>query len=69
MNGETRIRNPNRGARLLLEHFAAVEQMGFRQREPARVRLQRTLGPDLSRLLLRALASETDHTATGDPAA
>ena len=64
-----RTRNPGRGAGLLLEHFAAVEQMSLRQREPARVRLQRALGPDLSQLLLRALAHETDHMATGDPAA
>ena len=69
MNGEMRMRNPNRGAGLLFEHFAAVEQMSLRQREPARIRLQRALGPDLSHLLLRALAHETDHVATGDPAA
>ena len=64
-----RMRNPNRGAGLLFEHFAAVEQMSLRRREPARVRLQRELGPDLSSLLLRALARETDHAAAGDPAA
>jgi hypothetical protein len=69
MNGEMRLRNPNRGAGLLFEHFAAFEQMSLRHREPARVRLQRALGPDLSELLLRALAHETDHAASGDPAA
>ena len=69
MHSEMRMRNPSRGAGLLFEHFAAVEQMGLRQREPARVRLQRALGPDLSQLLLRALAHDADHAATGDPAA
>jgi hypothetical protein len=65
-------RNPNRGAGLLLEHFAAFDEVSLRQREPARVRLQRALGPDLSRLLLRALASEsetTSRTAASGPAA
>jgi hypothetical protein len=63
---------PNRGAGLLLDHCAAIDQMSLRQREPARVRLQRALGADLSRLLLRALAREGDpesRAATGDPAA
>ena len=60
------MRNPNRGAGLLFEHFAIVEQMSLRHREPARVRLQRELGPDLSQLLLRALARETDQAASGD---
>jgi hypothetical protein len=68
MNGELKPLGPNRGAALLLEHFAAVDQMNLRQREPARVRLQRALGPDLSQLLLRALAHEGDQAAT-DPAA
>jgi hypothetical protein len=66
------IRYPNRGAALLLEHFRIVDQMSIRHREPARVRLQRALGPDLSQLLLRALAREpgaTSRAATGDPAA
>ncbi len=65
-------RYPNRGAGLLLEHFAAFDEMGVRPREPARVRLQQALGPDLSRLLLRALASESetaDRTAAAGPAA
>jgi len=65
-------RNPNRGAGLLLEHFAAFDEMSLRQREPARVRLQRALGPDLSRLLLRALTREgetVDQTAAAGPAA
>jgi len=56
----------------LLEHFAAFDEMNLRQREPARVRLQRALGPDLSRLLLRALARESEppsQTAAAGPAA
>ncbi|MGA9761318.1 MAG: hypothetical protein WBQ14_02735 [Gaiellaceae bacterium] len=72
MSGEMSPRNPNRGAGLLLEHFAAFDEMSLRQREPARVRLQRALGPDLSRLLLRALARESEapsHTAASGPAA
>lgn len=72
MNGEMSTRYPNRGAGLLLEHFAAFDEMNLRQREPARVRLQRALGPDLARLLLRALASESeaaDPTAATGPAA
>ena len=72
MNGEMSPRNPNRGAGLLLEHFAAFDEMNLRQREPARVRLQRELGPDLSRLLLRALARESEapsQTAASGPAA
>jgi hypothetical protein len=72
MNGEKPTRYPNRGAGLLLEQFAAFDQMSLRQREPARVRLQRALGPDLSRLLLRALARESeteDQTAAAGPAA
>jgi hypothetical protein len=72
MNGEMSTRYPNRGAGLLLEHFAAFDEMNLRQREPARVRLQRALGPDLARLLLRALASESetaDPTAAAGPAA
>jgi len=68
-----RPRNPEYGARLLLEHCAAFDRMGHRHREPARVRLQRALGPDLSQLLLRALArdsvSSESRVATGDPAA
>lgn len=70
MNG-MRSGYPNRGAGLLLEHFAAVDELILRQREPARVRLQRALGPDLSQLLLRALARETGdgQVAAGDPAA
>ena len=72
MNAEMSPRNPNRGAGLLLEHFAAFDEMDLRQREPARVRLQRALGPDLSRLLLRALARESEtpsRTAAAGPAA
>ena len=72
MNGEMSPRNPNRGAGLLFEHFAAFEEMDLRQREPARARLQRALGPDLSRLLLRALAREGEpesRTASSGPAA
>lgn len=73
MKGEVTTRYPNRGAGLLLEHFAALDQMSLRPRESARVRLQRALGPDLSRLLLRALASQPQQTAghavAGDPAA
>jgi hypothetical protein len=59
----------------LLEHFAAFDEMNLGQmgqREPARVRLQRALGPDLSRLLLRALARESEtptRTAASGPAA
>ena len=56
----------------MLEHFAAFDEMNLRQREPARVRLQRALGPDLSRLLLRALARESEapaETAASGPAA
>jgi hypothetical protein len=53
----------------MLEHFAAFDQMSLRQREPARVRLQRALGPDLSQLLLRALAREDSSSAAGEPAA
>ncbi len=66
-------RNPSRGAGLLLEHFQVLDQMSVRgQREPARVRLQRALGPDLSQLLLRALVrdeSPKQRAVTGDPAA
>ena len=72
MKGEMSIRYPHRGAGLLLEHFAALDETSLRQREPARVRLQRALGPDLSRLLLRALARESetaDRTAAAGPAA
>jgi len=72
MNGEMSTRYPNRGAGLLLEHFAAFDEMNLGQREPARVRLQRALGPDLSRLLLRALARESEtptRTAASGPAA
>jgi len=72
MNAEMSPRNPNRGAALLFEHFAAFDEMNLRQREPARVRLQRALGQDLSRLLLRALASESEtpsRTAAAGPAA
>jgi hypothetical protein len=72
MSSEISPRNPNRGAGLLLEHFAAFDEMNLRQREPARVRLQRELGPDLSRLLLRALARESEtpsQTAASGPAA
>jgi len=72
MNGEMSTRYPNRGAGLLLEHFAAFDEMNLRQREPARVRLQRALGPDLSSLLLRALARESEppsQTAAAGPAA
>ena len=61
------VRYPNRGATLLLEHFRITDQMSIRHRESARVRLQRALGPDLSQLLLPALANEADHAA--DPAA
>ena len=63
------MRNPNRGAGLLLEHFAAIDQPSLHHREPARVRLQRELGPDLSQLLLRALARESDQAVSGEPAA
>ncbi|MGD0165736.1 MAG: hypothetical protein ABSC51_00395 [Gaiellaceae bacterium] len=67
------VRYPSRGAGLLFEHFAAFDQMNLRPRESARVRLQRSLGPDLSRLLLRALVSEpqptSGHAIAGDPAA
>jgi len=72
MNAEISPRNLNRGAGLLLEQFAAFDEMDLRQREPARVRLQRALGPDLSRLLLRALARESEtpsRTAAAGPAA
>lgn len=65
-------RYPNRGAALLLEHFHVLDQMSVVRREPARVRLQRALGPDLSHLLLRALArdeSPKQRAANGDPAA
>jgi len=56
----------------MLEHFAAFDEMNLGQREPARARLQRALGPDLSRLLLRALARESEapaETAASGPAA
>lgn len=73
MGNEMRPRNPEYGSRLLLEHCAALDQMSHRHREPARVRLQRALGPDLSHLLLRALAREDTTSesrfAAGDPAA
>ena len=73
MTGEMRPRNPDRGAGLMIEHFAAFDRMSCHPREPARVRLQRALGPDLSQLLLRALARESASAEAsaviGDPAA
>jgi hypothetical protein len=57
----------------MLEHFAAIDRMSLRPREPARIRLQRALGPDLSQLLLRALtrdgSSSRDKAVASDPAA
>jgi hypothetical protein len=45
-----------RGVGLLLAHCAALDSL--EERAPASARLQRLLGPDLTRLLLVALAGD-----------
>jgi hypothetical protein len=61
MNAAATTRAPGRGAGLLITHCATLE--GSHERPPVSDRLQRLLGPDLTRLLLVALTAELHKPA------
>lgn len=56
----------SRGAERLLAHCAAIEELA-RSHQPALYRLERVLGPDLTRLLLAALTGDHRMRPRGLP--
>lgn len=61
MSAAADSRVPGRGPGLLIAHFSALDET----RPPVADRLQRLLGPDLTRLLLLALAGGLHKPARG----
>jgi hypothetical protein len=65
MNAASSHRAPGRGAGLLIAHCAAFEE----ERPPVVDRLRLLIGPDLTRLLLVALAGRDHRIGSRDLAA